>query len=87
MSGISFKAKGSKLRTFEIIEVRVNSPAEEMGILTGDLLVSVNGRPAAGFELNELTGELSSKPGKKLALELSRNGQIIKKTIILREDI
>jgi C-terminal processing protease CtpA/Prc len=87
MSGISLKAKGAKLRTFEIIEVRENSPAEEVGILTGDLLVSVNGRPAGVFELNELTGELSSKPGRKLSLELNRNGQIVRKTIILREEI
>jgi hypothetical protein len=86
-SGISLKAKGAKLRTFEIIEVRENSPAEEVGILTGDLLVSVNGRPAGVFELNELTGELSSKPGRKLSLELNRNGQIVRKTIILREEI
>ena len=87
MSGISLKAKGARLRTFEIIEVRKNSPAEEAGVLTGDLLVFINGRPTTEFDLNELTGELSTKPGKRLAVELNRNGQIIKKTIILREDI
>ena len=85
--GISLKAKGSRLQTFEIVEVRKNSPAEEAGIMTGDLLISINGRPASAFEFNEIIGEMSSKPGKKLSLELYRENQTIKKTLVLREEI
>jgi hypothetical protein len=87
LCGISVKAKGARLKTFEIIEVRKNSVADEMGITVGDLVASVNGRPASEFKLNELTGEFSSKPGRKLTLELIRNGETIRKTLILREEI
>lgn len=87
MTGISLKAKGSQLKTFEIVEVREKSVAEEAGILIGDLLISVDGKQASSFDLNELTGEFSSRPGKRLVLEISRQGKIIKKTIVLREDI
>jgi membrane-associated protease RseP (regulator of RpoE activity) len=87
LCGISVKAKGARLKTFEIIEVRKNSVAEEGGILIGDLISSVNGRPVSEFNLNELTGELSTKPGRKLTLELQRKGEAIRKTLILREDI
>ena len=87
MCGISVKAKGSRLKTFEVIEVRTNSPAADAGVMEGDLLVSINGKPSTGYDLNEITGELSSKPGRKLAIEINRNGELIKKNLVLREDI
>lgn len=87
LCGISAKAKGARLKTFEIIEVRKNSVAEQSGVAVGDLISSVNGRAASQFDLNELTGEFSSKPGRKLTLELIRNGETIRKILILREDI
>ncbi|HZY79006.1 MAG TPA: aspartyl protease family protein, partial [Cyclobacteriaceae bacterium] len=43
MSGLTLKAKGSKLQHFEITDVREKSPAEEAGIKPGDLVLSING--------------------------------------------
>lgn len=87
LSGLTIKAKGSKLRVFEVIEVRKNSISEKADILAGDLIVSINGVPATNFNLNELTGELNSKAGKRLGLLIDRNGTKIKKTLVLEKEI
>ena len=87
LSGLTIKAKGSKLRVFEVIEVRKNSVSEKAEFLAGDLIVSINGVPASGFDLNELTGELNSKAGRRLGIVVDRNGTKIKKILVLEKEI
>ena len=87
LSGLTIKAKGSHLNTFEINEVRTNSVSEKAGVRQGDLVVSVNGIPARDLNLTELLGYFNQKPGKKIRIELIRDGQHLKKEFILEDQI
>jgi hypothetical protein len=87
LSGITLKAKGSQLTTFEVMEVRDKSPSKVSGILPGDIILTLNGIPAQSLDLNMLNGMLNSKPGKRIRLELSRNGERFKADIELRDPI
>jgi S1-C subfamily serine protease len=50
-------------------------PAEAAGVLQGDLLLAVDGRPLAGpIELRELVAQ---RPGAQVALELVRGGKVV----------
>lgn len=73
LSGINLKAIGSGLDTYEVSEVRKLSPADRMGVRTGDLIMSVNGISTKELELNQINGILNSKPGKKIRLVVERN--------------
>ncbi len=87
MSGLTMKAKGAKLNVFEVIEVRKKSVGERAEIRVGDILISLNSSTVSTMELNEINGELNSKPGKKIAMVLEREGVRIKKVIILESEI
>lgn len=73
LSGIDLKAKGSGLNVFEVMDVRKLSPADKVGVLQGDLVISVNGVLTKDLRLNELNALLNSKPGKKIILGIERN--------------
>jgi hypothetical protein len=87
LSGVTLKAKGSQLNTFEVTEVRDQSPSQLAGILPGDILLSLNGIPVYNFDLNVINGMLNSKPGRRVRLEISRNGERFKKEIELKDPI
>ncbi len=75
MTGITLKAKGSRLRKYEITDVRKDSPADKSGVQSGDEVIMVNGLPAADMDLNSINSYFNSKPGKRVKLELLRDGQ------------
>ncbi len=82
LSGLNVKAKGSSLNVFEITNVRVHSTADRAGVLRGDLIASINGIVVKELHLNQINGLLNSKPGKKIRLEVRREGTL--KTIEFR---
>ena len=63
---LRLKAKGSRLKAFEIIEVRTKSVAERPTAYKGDLLVNLNGNAIETFNLNEINAIFNSKPGRKV---------------------
>jgi hypothetical protein len=87
LSGITVRAIGGKLDVFEIIEVQSQSSGERAGIQLGDRIVAINNYDTKLLHLNNINAMLNSKPGKKVRLELLRNGQRIQKTILLRDAI
>jgi len=87
LSGVTLKAKGSQLNTFEVTEVRDLSPSQIGGIRPGDLVLSLNGISVQDLDLNVINGMLNSKPGRKVRLEISRNGEKFKKEIELKDPI
>ncbi|NOT75439.1 MAG: PDZ domain-containing protein [Cyclobacteriaceae bacterium] len=87
MSGLTLKAKGSRLRKYEITDVRKDSAAEKVGIKNGDELLSINGLPVSEFNLNNINGFFNSRPGKKIKMELLRDGQRMVKTFALENQI
>jgi hypothetical protein len=60
-AGLSMIAEGSDYRTFRVRAVLENSPASEIGLQKDDLILSVNGQPAAELTLSKLN-ELFEKP-------------------------
>ena len=87
LSGITIKAKGSALNIFEVTEVREKSASQLGGILPGDQILSVNGISSKNLDLNSVNGFFNSKPGRRIKLEVSRNGEKLKKEILLQDQI
>lgn len=87
LSGLSVKAKGSRLNTFEIVEIRENSTGAEAGFKEGDIIVSINGLSVKNMTLNYVTNYLNLKENKKLKIEVQRGDEIIKKKFRLKSQI
>jgi C-terminal processing protease CtpA/Prc len=87
LSGLTIKAKGSRLNIFEITEVREQSSAEKAGLQVGDIIESVNGLTLQTLSLSLVNGLLNNRPGKKVKLEVNRKGTRIKTNLILADQI
>ncbi|NND63802.1 MAG: PDZ domain-containing protein [Flavobacteriaceae bacterium] len=68
-----------------IAEIRSGSPAAEAGLLKGDEVVSINGKPTYEYELPDITELFSSRSGKKILVEVNRDGKISKHRFVLKE--
>jgi len=73
MSGMHLLSDVSDLHRFEVDFVAPDSVAARNGILVGDVVVSLNGKPASELTLDEI-GELLVRPGK-IKLRMARNGK------------
>ena len=71
LSGIKINTVGE---AFYIRYVQKGSPAEKVGINTGDQLVAVNGERLTSKNFNKVVSVFSSKVGKKITLTLSKDG-------------
>lgn len=69
----------------QIAALREKSPAKEVGLKEGDVIISVNGRDTHEFNIQEVKEMLNKKPGKTLRLEIDRNGQRLTFAFKLRE--
>ncbi len=87
LSGLTIKAKGSKLNIFEITEVREQSSAQKAGLQVGDIIESVNGVTLQYLSLSLVNGLLNNKPGKKVKVEVNRKGTRLKTNLILADQI
>lgn len=87
LSGLTIKAKGELLNIYEITEIRSQSASDKAGIMLGDLIVSINGIPCKDLKLNQVVGYFNSKPGRKIRLEINRNGEKLKKEFVLEDQI
>jgi hypothetical protein len=87
LSGVTIKAKGSRLNVFEIMEVRDRSAADKAGLMAGDVIVTVNGISTGLLDLNLINGFFNLKPGKKINLIIDRKGQRLRKEFRLADQI
>jgi hypothetical protein len=87
MSGLTLKAIGSGLKRFEITNVRVNSPGERAGLIEGDHVLTINGIATADLDLNSVNSYFNLKPGKRIVLEVDREGKRMKKEFYLENQI
>src|SRR5690606_37545110 len=87
LSGITMKAKGAKLNVYEITQVRTQSVADKAGIIPGDIVLSVNGIVTANLDLNIINAFLNKRPGKKIKMDIERDGKKFKKKFILTDQI
>lgn len=64
-------------QTGEIVVVSCyeGTPAEEAGLLPGDVLTGVNGESAGDWDMTELIEKIRSEPGDAVTLQILRDGQ------------
>ncbi len=67
---------------YEVGRVRPGSPADLVGIIEGDFLVKVNDKYAKDLTISELNKLLSSKDGKKIKMQIQRQG--VQMTIVFQ---
>lgn len=66
--------KYSLIPEYEIVDVRKGSPADLVGLKTGDIVLAVNGHNAHEYKLTDLNDLFYSKVGKKIKMKINRLG-------------
>jgi hypothetical protein len=74
MSGIAFDSEGKDCRVFKVTDVTEKSPAAEAGILTGDEIIAIDGKPANQFTSTQIE-KLLIRDGGEPSLTLRREGK------------
>jgi len=82
-NGLKLVADGSDYKTFRIDEVLEESPATEAGLQKDDIIMSVDGRPAAELTLTSLLESLEKPVPHKLSIR--RGGQTMQITMTPRK--
>ena len=72
-SGIVFLASGETLDVFTVYDVLPGSPADQAGVIKGDVLHKINKRKFQNLQLLDITNMLQDKEGKLVKLELIRD--------------
>jgi len=72
----------------QVESVAEGSPAEQAGIKTGDIILSIDGQEVKTFDdiQNEIDRALDTKPGEEVTLLLLRDDTQLEKTLIPREE-
>lgn len=87
LSGLTIKAKGSVLSTFEVTDVRKKSAAHRAGVQAGDIILSINGMNTKELDLGLINGYFNMRPGKQIRLELNRGGTNVRVSFRLQDEI
>ena len=83
----SYNLSGDKIKKFTykfelkpiytVAGTRAGSPAEEVGLQKGDVVVSVNNRAAYRFSLQQLNNILKTEDGRLIEMTVEREGKIL----------
>ena len=65
--------------------IRAGSPAEEVGLKEGDVILAVNGKPVHRYKLQEVMQMINDKEGKRVRLLIERFNQDLLFSFVLRE--
>lgn len=74
-SGIILIAGGKYLNDYFVYKLIENSPAEFIGIKSGDRILSINGISKNFLTLESITNKLKKRNGKKIKLKVDRLGE------------
>lgn len=61
------------------------SPAAQLGLQAGDVIVAVNQRSIAGQSLSQIADQIGGAAGTTVTVDINRNGQMLRGTIRRRE--
>ena len=86
MSGADIIAEGPGFKTFRIRGVVPNSPASEAGLLEGDVITAIDGRPAAGFTLDQIN-MMFKQAGSACTLTIRRASHLFDVKLRLKRSI
>ncbi len=79
LTGMGLEIENDKLLVSKVI---LGSPAEEAGILEGDILLQIHGNPVTAEQLNELSDLLPDTAGAAVSLRFMRNDTEIELELI-----
>ncbi len=82
--GIEISVIDNKLTVVSPIE---DTPAERAGILPGDIIIKIEGKPVKDPDLEKLVKQLRGKPGTKVTITILREGMEPFDVTITREKI
>ncbi|HTS13091.1 MAG TPA: PDZ domain-containing protein [Candidatus Limnocylindrales bacterium] len=82
-SGIAVVAKGSNLKTFEVVHVAAGSPAAEGGVKVGDIIAGINDEAAADIRLDAVR-DMFRQVGHTYNLTIQRGDQTKQISIQMR---
>jgi hypothetical protein len=83
MAGITWESEPPGHTTLTVVRVQNNSPAAEAGVEVGDMLLSLNDRPAAEIRKWQLT-EAMKQPGEEVRLVVKRGDKRVSLRFFLR---
>ncbi|MDR0596071.1 MAG: S41 family peptidase [Clostridiales Family XIII bacterium] len=81
LSGVGLTLMPNEDGVIEVVEVVKGSPADEAGVLKGDLLLTVDGKGYSGEELAKAVEAARGEAGTKVTLGVSRGGDTREFTI------
>ncbi len=84
-TGIGVVVRQLETGVFEIESVYPDTPAEDAGILEGDLLLAINDTAAEGLDLSTFLDAMHSEDGAENTLLLERNGERLSAAVTARE--
>ncbi len=87
LSGLIIRAKGLRLNSYEIVEVRSGCAAERAGVKVGDEIIIINGHYTKGIKLNKVLGLINLKANKSIRLVVIRNGEKTKLNFKLERQV
>jgi hypothetical protein len=87
MSGLELQVPVPDEHRYIIVGIRKQSEAERAGIMPGDEILSINGIPAIQLNLDEIYHYLLGNDGRKIRLELLREGKKTRASFQLRKYI
>ncbi len=82
-AGLSFFKENAD--AFKISSVAAGTPAAEAGLRTGDMISTIDGKPASQVSGWDLRRSMRATPGTRVTLSLLRNGQPLSAVVILRD--
>lgn len=87
MSGMEYYADGPDLKKIFINRVEENSPADEVGLETGDEILAINFKPIEKMTVEEIDNIFQSREDRSLLLEISRHDKRDRVVIKLKKRI
>lgn len=85
LTGIGVVMRRNTDNQAEIMRVLPDSPAAEGGIRRGDIILAVNGRPAAGLTLDEITAMILDPAITEVSMEMQRGTEKESFRLVKRE--